>query len=160
MGRYAIVKGRESMRRLAIAGAAAAGLSLLFVSAALAAYSLFGNAMVVSPGAGGSPNAVQVTGDPSGSGIAFTVPSGTTFAMLDVLGTDYKFISGNCQAGSPRFQVEVQNPTPMAIGNIFVYIGPAPNHNACPTPDYLNTGNILENTGLNDPSQVGGTFYQ
>jgi len=148
------------MKRLVIAGIAAAGLSLLFVTAALAAYSLFGNSTVVSPGAGGSPNAVQVTGDPAGSGIEFDVPAGTTFAMLDVLSTDYKFMSGNCQAGSPRFQVEVQNPTTMAVRNIFVYIGAPPNYKCCPTPDYVNTGNRREDTDLIDASQVGGLFYQ
>jgi len=148
------------VKRLAAAGAIAGALSLMLVSSALAAYSLFGNSHVVSPGAGGSPNAVEVNGTTTGSGISFDVPAGTTFAMLDSLGTDYKFMSGNCQAGSPRFQVRVQNPTTMAIGNIFVYIGPPPNYNVCPTPDYVNTGNMLEDTDLIDTSQVGGSFYQ
>jgi hypothetical protein len=147
------------MKKLAIASAAAAAVSLLLVSSALAAYSLFGNASIVSPGAGGSPNAAEVTGDPSGSGIRFDVPTGTKFMDLDTLQTDFRMMSGNCQAGSPRFQVRVQNPTTMQAGNVMVYLGTPPNYICGPTPAYVNTGNLLEDTDLIDTSQIGGTFY-
>jgi hypothetical protein len=121
-------------------------------------YTLFGDAEIVSPGHN-SPHAVEADGTTVGSGIIFDIPAGTTFAELDALSTDYLFVEGTCMAGSPRFQVRVQDPV-LGPRNIFVYIGPPPSYTPCPTPDYLNTGDLLEGVNPIDTSQLtGGTFY-
>jgi hypothetical protein len=146
----------QTVRRSVIAAAIA---FLLLPGTALAAsYHLFGDAEIVSPGHN-SLHAVEADGTTTGSGVVFDVPSGTTFADLDALSTDYRFVQGTCTAGSPRFQVRVQVPND-GERNIFVYIGPPPNYTPCPTPDYVNTGDLLEGVNPLDTSQLpGGTFY-
>jgi len=137
-----------------------AGVAFLLMAASVfAAYTLFGDAEIVSPGADDSPNAVQADGMSVGSGISFTVPANMTFADLEELSTDYRFVSGDCMAGSPRFQVRVQSPDTTTTGNIMVYIGPPPNYDNCPTPDDVNTGDLLESGMTIDTTQIGGTFY-
>jgi hypothetical protein len=155
-----------SMKRLFMITALYTGMALLLAGGLWAAplsYSLFGDAEIVSPGAGGSPHTVEADGTTMGSGVIFDIPAGTTFADLDELSTDYRFEQGTCTAGSPRFQVRVQNPDTGTIGNIFVYIGPPPSYTPCPTPDYVNTGDLLEGVNPIDTSQLGiangGTFY-
>jgi hypothetical protein len=143
-------------RRISIPGAL--GILIVLTGVAFASYTLFGDAQIVSPG-NDSPHAVEADGTTTGAGVSFTIPAGTTFADLDELSTDYRFEAGTCMAGSPRFQVRVQNPTTQAIGNIFVYIGPPPSYTPCPTPDYVNTGDLLEGVNPIDTSQLGGTFY-
>lgn len=146
---------KKLSRRTAIA---VAFLPLLWGGTAHAAYTLFGDAEIVSPG-NASPNAVEADGTAVGSGIVFTVPPGTTFGDLDELSTDYLFMAGTCTAGSPRFQVRVVDPI-LGARNIFVYIGPPPSYTPCPTPGYVNTGDLLEGVNLIDTSQLtGGTFY-
>src|SRR2546430_884228 len=104
---------RTTMKRnsTVIAFLLAAVLMLLAVgvTAAAAGYTLFGNAVLVSPG-NASPTAVQLSsvcpGGPSVcfaanggftfSGIDFAVPAGMTFSNLNNLATDYKFIAGGC----------------------------------------------------------------
>ena len=101
------------MTRLRMNTAFYTGLALPWAGGAWAAtqsYTLFGDAEIVSPGADGSPHAVEADGNTTGSGVSFTIPAGTTFAALDELSTDYRFEAGDCTAGSPRFQVRVQNP--------------------------------------------------
>ena len=147
-------------KKLTVAVAAAAAFLTIATSPALAAsYTLFGDAEIVSPG-NNSPHAVEVDGTAQGSGIAFAVPAGTTFADLNELSTDYLFISGTCTAGSPRFQVRVIDAATGNVRNIFVYLGPPPSYTPCPTPGYVNTGDLLEGVNPIDTSQlVGGTFY-
>jgi hypothetical protein len=144
-----------------VSGSLAVVVALLLVaSPALAAtYHLFGDAEIVSPG-NASPHAVEVDGGTTfGSGIVFDIPAGTTFGQLDQLSTDYLFTAGNCMFGSPRFQVRVIDPV-KGQQNIFVYIGPPPNYNACPTPTYVNTGDLLEGVNPIDTGQLtNGTFY-
>ena len=145
-----------SVRRSVIA--AAITFLLLPATALAASYHLFGDAEIVSPGYN-SPHAVEADGTTTGSGIVFDVPPGTTFADLDALSTDYRFLQGTCTAGSPRFQIRVVDPI-LGQRNIFVYIGPPPSYTPCPTPDYVNTGDLLEGLNLIDTSQLtGGAFY-
>lgn len=143
----------------ALAFASALALSSGGAEAFTGAYSLFGDASYVSPGAGGSGRAVEADGTAVGSGIIFPAPAGTTFGDIDELSTDYFFTSGTCMAGSPRFQVRVVDPV-LGTRNIFVYIGPPPAYTPCPTPTYVNTGDLLEGVNPIDTSQLtGGTFY-
>jgi hypothetical protein len=135
---------------------------LLFATVAFAAtYSLFGDAEIVSPG-NNSPHAVQLRSDddPGFGGIDFDVPAETTFADLDSLATDYKFIEGSCGGGAPRFQVNVEDPISGDTGNIFVYIGPPPNYTGCPQNVWQSTGDLLEGVNPIDTTQLDlGTFY-
>jgi hypothetical protein len=158
-GQVRYVKETE-MRFVPVSITAALGTLVVLTGSAFAAsYTLFGDAEIVSPGAGGSPHAVEADGTTTGSGIIFDIPAGTTFAGLDALSTDYLFIAGTCQFGSPRFQVRVVDPV-LGERNIFVYIGPPPNYTPCPTPGYVNTGDLLEGVNPIDTSQLtGGTFY-
>ncbi|HKO99847.1 MAG TPA: hypothetical protein VJU86_22925 [Pyrinomonadaceae bacterium] len=128
---------------------------------AAAGYTLFGDASLVSPG-NNSPTAAEIKYDPAGlqyGGVDFTVPEGLTLADLDVLSTDYKFTAGSCGGGSPRFQINVQDPTTNTVKNIFVYIGPAPGYTGCPAGIYLNTTNLLDPVDFVDATQLGGLFY-
>src|SRR6266550_3112654 len=96
---------------------------LIPASEALAGYSLFGDAQIVSPG-NNSPNAAQIRSTCPGGpgmcflnntftfgGIDFDLPSGLTFANFMTLATDYKFTDGSCGGGGPRFQLNVTNGT-------------------------------------------------
>ncbi len=118
--------------------------------------SLFGAATIVS---GGNPGyAAQMVSDVSNvstpyGGIDYTVPSGLTFAGLSNLSTDYKITTGDCGGGSPRFQLNTPS------GNIFVYIGPAPNYAGCTPNTWENSGNLVGGSYTVDTSQLGGTFY-
>jgi hypothetical protein len=148
------------LRSIRIVSLAVMATCLLVASPALAAtYHLFGDAEIVSPG-NNSPHAVEVDGGTTtGSGIVFDIPANTTFGQLAELSTDYLFTAGTCTAGSPRFQVRVIDPV-LGARNIFVYIGPPPSYTPCPTPDYVNTGDLLEGVNPIDTSQLtGGTFY-
>src|SRR6478609_8703019 len=99
--------------------------SILLVSVAAAAsgtFSLFGDA-TVQPG---TPGSVKLTSDssPGYGGIDYQ-PAGTLkFEDLHVLSTTFQTeADDDCNAGSPRFQVNIDNK------NLFVYIGQAPNWN-------------------------------
>lgn len=130
-------------------------LALMFSqsSVALAAsYTLFGDASLVHPGNASDTAAQLRSVGTTYGGVDFDVPSGTTVAQLTNLSTDYKFTSGSCGGGAPRFQINT------AQGNIFVYIGPPPNYTLCPPNVWLPTGNLLLLPV--DTSQLpGGTFY-
>lgn len=143
----------------AVAAMAVAGLAL---ASHPGGYSLFGDAQHVSPG-NASARAVQLRSDasPGFGGIDFDVAAGTTFAELDSLSTDYWFeADDSCAGGSPRFQVNVEDPDSDDEGNIFVYIGPPPGYTGCPPSVWLNTGDLLEGINPIDTSQLdGGTFY-
>jgi len=125
-------------------------------------YSLFGDASFVSPG-NASNRAVHLISDasPGFGGVDYGVESGLTFADVQALSTDYKFESDDsCGGGSPRFQINVEDPTTGDEGNIFAYIGPAPNYTGCPAGVWTNSGDLLEGVNPIDTSQLdGGTFY-
>lgn len=127
-------------------------------------YSLFGNAALVSPG-NASPTAAQAAStsnypDPNYfGGVDFGLPAATTFSQITNLSTDYKFSTGSCGGGSPRFSVFVDNGT--NSGNINFYIGPPPNFTGCPPNVWTNTGNLASatNVWVDDSQLPGGTFY-
>ena len=131
------------------------------IAAVGSGYTFFGGATYVMPG-NASNRAVQLvsSGTVPFSGIDFAVPSTLTFANLQNLATDYKVTAGDCGLGAPRFQVNVLDPNTNTVKNIFVYIGPPPNYNGCPSNLWTNTGNLMAPANLIDTSQVGGSFYQ
>jgi hypothetical protein len=145
---------------VAVAGA------LLAATAAHAAYSLFGDATLVSPG-NASMYAASATSDSTATngfgGVSFTVPAGTTVDDLGTLGTVYLVVDGDCGGGSPRFSIRVDMDDDGVASsgdkNIFVYIGPHPNFTGCPA-GWQSTGNLLSDVDTRvDTGQVGGTFY-
>jgi hypothetical protein len=155
------------MRRAVAPVIAALCVAMLFASTALArsrhasaapSYRLFGDATLVHPG-NASPTAAEATnsGPPGYGGVAFSFPAGLTVSELNNLATDYKFVAGSCEKGSPRFEVTVTNGT--TTGNIFFYIGPPPSYEGCPPDTYENTGNLASPTNLVDDTQLGGAFY-
>jgi hypothetical protein len=129
---------------------------------AAAAYTLFGDAVLVSPGSS-SPTAAQIRSDasisPGYGGVDFSIPEGLTVADLGQLSTDYAFTAGSCFNGSPRFQVNVTTPS-NGTQNIFVYIGPPPSYAGCTQNVWSNTGNLAAPTNLVDATQLGGGFYE
>jgi hypothetical protein len=85
------------------------------------------------------------------SGIAFTLPAGTTFSSLTTLSTEFNPTVGGCGGGAPRFSLK------LASGkNVFVYFGPSPNFTGCTLNSWQSTGNLIGNndTGRYDTSQV------
>jgi hypothetical protein len=154
--------------KYSFASLAAAALLLGFATVASALhspehYSLFGDASFVSPGNASSSRAVHLVSDaaPGYGGVDYGIESGVTFADLQQLSTDYKFESDDsCMGGSPRFQVAVTDPVTGDEGNIFVYLGPAPNYTGCLPGTWQSSGDLLEATTTVDTSQLaGGTFY-
>lgn len=125
-------------------------------------YSLFGEASYVTPG-NASNRAVHLVSDsdPGYAGIDYGVEPGLTFADLNTLSTDYKFEADDtCGGGSPRFQINVEDPVSGDTGNIFVYIGPPPAYTGCPPAVWTNTGDLLEGVNPIDTSQLDlGIFY-
>ncbi|HEY8030370.1 MAG TPA: hypothetical protein VIE38_12780 [Gaiellaceae bacterium] len=85
------------------------------------------------------------------SGIAFTLPAGTTFADLKTLSTEFDPIAGGCGGGSPRFSITLSSGK-----NVFVYFGPSPNFTGCSLNTWQSTGNLIGNNdiGRYDTSQV------
>lgn len=122
-------------------------------------YTLFGSAEHVSPGEA-SNRAVQLVSDATDpfGGIDYELGGSFTFADIENLMTSYMFEEGSCGGGSPRFQLNVASSSG-DTGNIFVYIGPAPNYTGCPTGVWTSSGELI-GTGTVDTSQLdGGTFY-
>jgi hypothetical protein len=142
-------------KKVRLALAAAFVIPAIALAAAPGSYSFFGNATLVSPG-NNSVSGVQFGSDtpPQYGGVAFDLPAGFTVADLNNLSTDYKFISGSCALGSPRFGATTN------AGTIFFYIGPPPNYTGCPVGVWSNTGNLAAPANLVDASQLGGSFYQ
>jgi hypothetical protein len=145
------------------AGATIALMGVLSATTAFAAhnpehYNLFGDATYVSPG-NASARAVHIESDPGFGGVNFDVASGTTFADLTTLSTDFKIEADDaCLAGSPRFQIKVQTPS-NGVQNIFAYFGTDSGGAPCVPGTWQNTGDFLEVNRLLDTSQLGGTFY-
>ncbi len=152
------------MRKTTILPLLVLGMSLFAASSAAAATisaSTSGGAVV-------EPSDVRLTSDLTdtsttndASAITFTLPAGTTFASLTTLSTELDPVAGRpaggattpfgCGGGSPRLSIT------LASGkNVFVYLGPSPNFNACALNTWQSTGNLIGNndTGRYDTSQV------
>jgi hypothetical protein len=96
------------------------------------------------------------------SGLEARLPKRTTFGELTSLSTDYYVRAGGCGGGAPRFQVGLDTDGDGARnGNLFVYIGQAPNFDCSAAMGvWQSTGNLIGSGDLRfDTSQLGGTFY-
>ena len=142
MTRKAIVTIAASAAMLAAAGtAAAAGITS----------SLFGGATQESADVKLVSDLTDTSAANDYSGIAFTLPAGTTFSSLVTLSAEFDPTVGGCGGGSPRFSLK------LASGkNVFVYFGPSPNFIGCSLNTWQSTGNLIGNndTGRYDTSQV------
>ena len=122
-------------------------------------YFLDGDATLVQGNASPTGARATNTGPDPGIGygpfgsVHFAIPAGLKVSQLTHLSTDYKFVVGSCEAGSPRFTANVTNET--SSGSIFFYIGPP-----CPSAAYTNSGNLAAPTSLVDASNLGGSFNQ
>ena len=85
-------------------------------------------------------------------------PSGSfLFSQISNLSAVYSFLEGDCQGGSLRWEIGVDN-----SDAIFIYYGGTPNFTDCTTTGNNQSGiNLLTVGGLRfDTSQLpGGTFY-
>jgi hypothetical protein len=118
-----------------------------------------GSVTLFGPGASFTPNGIQLTSNSNQAfgGIDFAVPSGTTLGNLSTLAATFTVNSGDCGAGSPRYQLNVS--TGSGTKNIFVYLGTAPNFNCGGAGATVSTGNLLDGSQRVDSTQVGGPFY-
>jgi hypothetical protein len=155
----------RKIKQLISAAAASMLLAIglpLAVGAAPGDYSLFGEATYVSPG-NASDRAVQTVSDdaPGFGGIDFEVESGTTFADLTILSSDFNPTDDGCAGGSPRFQIALDgaDADTDADGNVFVYFGTDSAGAPCVNDTWQNSGDFLENGRLLDTTQLGGAFY-
>jgi hypothetical protein len=126
---------------LAAAAGIAATSSFALTAFAAQPHTLFGDATVVG-------DAVQLVSDddPGYGGIDYTLPEDTTFADLTQLATEYNVTDDDCRAGSPRFQVNLdEDGDGTTDGNVFVYIGPSPSFSGCPQDTWQDTGNLIGN---------------
>lgn len=131
-----------------------ASLSVAFViiylnsPVASAASSLFGGATTSA----GETTLVSNTGDadPNNdySGISFDDLNGQPFSSLSTLSADYNVTDDDCGAGSPRFQIRLDENSngidDAADGNIFVYLGPSPSFTNCAS-GWQSSGNMIGN---------------
>jgi hypothetical protein len=142
MGKKAIVSLAVFVAAMAAAGTAAgAGITS----------SLFGGATQESSDVKLVSDLTDTSTANDFSGIAFTLPAGTTFADLKTLSTEFDPIAGGCGGGSPRFSITLAGGK-----NVFVYFGPSPSFTGCTLNTWQSTGNLIGNndTGRYDTSQV------
>jgi hypothetical protein len=147
--------------RLSLVAALFSALSLWPTGSAVqaASFTLFGDAMLVSPGHN-SATAAQLRSNTAASGgltfggVSFATPAGMTVSQLTNLATDYEFTEASCGGGAPRFAINIGSQ------NIFVYLGPFPNYTGCPPNSWTSSGNLVTAGSFVDTSQLpGGTFY-
>ena len=166
----------RSTRRSGKAPAVAAGLAMFLALTAWCSLAIVGQSFAQGPfGEGGyfldgdatlvegnaSPTGARATNTGPDPGIGygpfgsvhFAIPAGLKVSQLTHLSTDYKFVLGSCEPGSPRFTANVTNGT--SSGSIFFYIGPP-----CPSAAYTNSGNLAAPTSLVDASNLGGSLNQ
>lgn len=123
-------------------------LGYLNTSVAFAASSLFGGATM----AASEVTLVSNTGDadPNNdySGVSFDDVVGQPFSSLATLSSSYNVTDDDCGAGSPRFQVRIDENNngidDASDGNIFVYMGPSPSFTNC-AAGWQSTGNLIGN---------------
>lgn len=141
-------------------------MGLPLTAGAAPAYTLFGDASLVSPG-NASDTAVELVSDVQTegaagySGVDFEVPDDTSWNELTNLSTDYNVTDDDCGAGSPRFQLNVDtNNDGTSDGNVHVAIGPSPSFTEC-AAGWQSTGNLIgnEDAGRYDYSQFGGSPF-
>lgn len=129
-------------------------------------FSLFGNATI--EGGRRAQQTVElvsdITADEPYAGISFVAKSRgkqtLTLADIDTLSTTYQILEGGFGGGSLRFSIGLdEDGDGEADGNVFVYLGEAPNFTEDPN-GWVSTGNLIESQDLRfDTGQIGGTFY-
>jgi hypothetical protein len=139
----------------------ALGMTVLLATAASASgpWSLFGDARPVREGLQPNPWAVELcsTCPPDSkdclaenaltvAGVTFKAPNRKlTFADIYRLSASYKIREGDCGGGSPRFSIGIDTDADGAAdGDVFVYIGPAPEFTGCPADTWSSTGNLMK----------------
>ena len=149
---------------LAILGGVAmfASASVAFAFHSPEHYSLFGDASYVPGNA--SARAVHIVSDGSlqgFGGISYGVESGTTFADLTTLSSDFRIDADDtCVGGSPRVQIGIDSTGDgVRDDTIFAYFGTDSAGAPCVPGTWQNSGDFLEAGRLLDTSQLGGTFY-
>jgi hypothetical protein len=132
------------MKRLLVALTAVTAMAVAGPSYAADGFTLSGTATVHG-------NTVQFLSDFSDNStandfgaISFPVSSGATLATLTTLSSEFNVTNDNCGGGSPRFQITIGGK------NVFVYLGPAPSFNTCPT-GWISSGNLV---GTSDQCRV------
>ncbi|MEX2230210.1 MAG: hypothetical protein WEB13_11300 [Dehalococcoidia bacterium] len=152
---------KTTIKFVSISVASAIASLAIFTGAALAAYALLGDAIIVS---GGNPgNAAQLRSDatlPPSFGVArFDV--NTPWSSLSTLSTDFNVTDDNCGGGSPRIQLAVDTDGDgLSDGNVHIAFGPSPTFTGC-APGWQSTGNLIgnEDAGRYDYSQFGGSPF-
>jgi hypothetical protein len=158
------------MTRLMLSKVFAFGLSVAIgasASAASGTFSTDGDVRVVS-GEKKHQKVVLLESDitePVPYGVIEYTPRSTKKNVLNLdelknLSVTYQVIAGGIGGGSPRFSIALDTDGDgESNGNVFVYIGDAPNFTSG-TTGLVSTGNLLASDDLRfDASQVGGTFY-
>ena len=137
-------KGWSRMKRLLMAVVVVTAMAVAAPAYAADGFTLYGTATLQG-------NKVQLVSDFSDTStandfgaISFTVPTGATLATLTTLSAEFDVTNDNCGGGSPRFQITIGGK------NVFVYLGPAPSFNTCPT-GWISSGNLV---GTSDQCRV------
>jgi hypothetical protein len=145
----------------------------LFAAAfAVQPWTTFGGTCAVKTGEIANPWAIQLSsacpkgvpacfadGSFTSAGILFRPPEDHfTFAGIVELSADYKVKRGDCGAGSPRFQIDLDmNGDGATIRSIQVYFGPVPKFTNC-SSTWQNTGNLIGNEQVEFDTTQLATF--
>jgi hypothetical protein len=145
------------MRRIFVTAVVAVFAAMLAPAALAATATPFGGATVNE----GILTLVSNTGDAGStndaSGATFSDTGVTTFSSITQLSAEFNVTDDDCLAGSPRFQIRVQTPSPGGEQNVFVYLDPTPTASGgCAVNTWLSTGNLIGSTtnGQYDTAQI------
>ena len=131
------------------------GPSFALKTGGLRDFSLGGTSAVVHPG-NASSTAAELTSTTAGAEghVNIAVAPGLKLRQLDSLSTDYRFVSGTCSGGSPRFTANVTNGS--VNTSVFFYFAPPPSFTGCESSAYVNTGNLASPSSPADASHLPG----
>lgn len=154
---------RAKTKARLVVGLTVSVISALVVVPVLAAFSLFGDASIVS---GGNPgNAAQLPADTSlpnmFAGVNVSPSSPIPWTSFATLSADFNVTDDNCGGGSPRFSVGVDvNSDNVSDGNVHIAFGPSPSFTGCAS-GWQSTGNLIGNNdaGRYDYSNFGGSPF-
>jgi len=148
-----------------VVSALAAGM-LLVIGVPLAVgaapnYELYGEASEVQDGTNTVVQTISDSDtDPAYGGISFDIPSGTTFADISDLSTDFKLNANDtCTGGTPRFQINIIDPNTTQTRNIFIPLGVDSASTPCVADSWINSGDLLETGRVLDTTQLTGGAY-
>lgn len=153
-----------NIKKFLVGTAASALMFGAMISPTFASYTLFDDASIVPGGNPGMAAQAVSDGSPGWGGVDFDDLNSSLFSSLSTLSTDFNVTDDNCGGGAPRFSINVDengnDVQDAGDGNIFVYLGSAPNFNTCSQNTWILSGNLVTDPDLRwDTSQVGGTFY-